>query len=178
MKQLRMLTHLPEDVAYDQMASPVGTLTLIANSQGLHAVLWDIDYSHLPYKKIINQFSYSQNNNIIIETKKQLTEYFDHKRKTFDLPLAINGTDFQIQAWEQLRKIPYATTISYAEQAARMGNKNKARAAGMANGRNPISIIIPCHRVIGANGDLVGFGGGIDKKAYLLNLENQKESLK
>ena len=116
----------------------------------------------------------SKNEQTIIQTKKQLTEYFQNKRKTFDLPLVLNGTEFQIQAWNQLLKIPYATTMCYAEQAEKIGNRNKARAVGMANGLNPISIIIPCHRVIGSNGKLVGFGGGIEKKAYLLNLEKTK----
>ena len=83
----------------------------------------------------------------------------------------IQGTDFQIQVWNELLKIPYAQTISYAEQAEKIGDKNKARAVGMANGQNPIPIIIPCHRVIGSNGHLIGFGGGLDKKAYLLKLE-------
>ena len=87
------------------------------------------------------------------------------------MPLVINGTDFQIQAWKQLLKIPYATTITYSQQAEKVGNKNKARAVGLANGLNPIPIIIPCHRVIGSNGRLVGFGGGLEKKACLLKLE-------
>jgi methylated-DNA-[protein]-cysteine S-methyltransferase len=113
----------------------------------------------------------SRYDKIIVQTKKQLTEYFQGKRKFFDVPLAPHGTDFQMKAWQQLLKIPYASTISYAEQAEKMGNKNKARAVGRANGSNPISIIIPCHRVIGSNGHLVGFGGGLDKKAYLLALE-------
>ena len=87
------------------------------------------------------------------------------------MPLSPQGTPFQIQAWQQLSAIPYAETISYGEQAKRLGDKNKSRAVGMANGCNPISIIIPCHRVIGSNGKLVGFAGGLDKKSYLLNLE-------
>lgn len=107
----------------------------------------------------------------IIKTKQQLNEYFDGKREMFNIPLAINGTDFQKQAWQELQKIPYGETISYGEQAQRIGDRKKARAMGMANGRNPISIIIPCHRVIGANGSLTGFGGGIDRKAYLLEME-------
>ncbi|MCP4494344.1 MAG: methylated-DNA--[protein]-cysteine S-methyltransferase [Gammaproteobacteria bacterium] len=100
-----------------------------------------------------------------------LTMPFSGKRKVFDLPLVINGTHFQTQAWQQLLKIPYGQTITYGEQAKRMGDKNKARAVGMANGYNPISIVIPCHRVIGSNGKLVGFGGGIERKALLLQLE-------
>lgn len=112
-------------------------------------------------------------NKLSQKTKKQLNEYFQGKRKIFDLPLVYNGTEFQIQTWKQLIKIPYAKTISYAEQAERIGNKNKARAVGLANGLNPISIIIPCHRVIGSNGHLVGFGGGLEKKSFLLKLEQK-----
>ncbi|HSX10575.1 MAG TPA: methylated-DNA--[protein]-cysteine S-methyltransferase [Chlamydiales bacterium] len=152
---------------YDEMHSPVGKLTLVSSPKGLHAILWD----HPKYEKIIRNLTLSEHDKILVQTKKQLNEYFQGKRKAFDLPLVINGTDFQIQAWDQLLKIPYGTTISYGEQAERMGNKNKARAVGMANGLNPISIVVPCHRVVGSNGHLVGFGGGLDKKAYLLRLE-------
>ena len=175
MKKIRTLKFLPEDATYDEMNSPVGTLTIIANSQRLHAVLWDTDRKNSLYQPMIDNIPQSKNQKTIIQTKKQLTEYFQGKRKTFDLPLVINGTDFQIQAWEQLRKIPYSTTLTYAEQAERIGSKNKARAVGMANGRNPISIIIPCHRVIGSNGNLVGFGGGLQNKTYLLKLEQKNQ---
>jgi len=95
------------------------------------------------------------------------------QRHVFDLPLVLKGTDFQIQTWKQLLNIPYGQTISYTEQAGKIGDRNKARAVGMANGLNPILIIIPCHRVIGSSGHLVGFGGGLDKKAYLLKLEQK-----
>jgi methylated-DNA-[protein]-cysteine S-methyltransferase len=120
---------------------------------------------------IVDNLFRSENEKTITQTKKQLNEYFEGKRKKFDLPLVMSGTDFQIQVWKQLIRIPYAKTITYAEQAERMGNKSKARAVGLANGLNPISIIVPCHRVIGSNGELVGFAGGLDKKAFLLKLE-------
>jgi methylated-DNA-[protein]-cysteine S-methyltransferase len=105
------------------------------------------------------------------EAKKQLTEYFEGRRRKFDLDLAPEGTAFQLAAWRQLRKIPYGRTISYGEQAKRMGSPKASRAVGAANGRNPISIIVPCHRVIGADGRLTGFGGGIGLKRKLLELE-------
>jgi len=105
------------------------------------------------------------------EVKKQLGEYFSGKRKTFDLKLAPEGTPFQLAAWKQLRRIPYGKTISYGEQARRMGNPKAARAVGAANRENPISIIVPCHRVIGADGKLTGYGGGLGKKKRLLDLE-------
>ena len=105
------------------------------------------------------------------EVKKQLAEYFRGKRRKFDLKLAPEGTPFQLAAWRQLRRIPYGKTISYGEQASRIGNPKAARAVGAANGENPISIIVPCHRVIGADGRLTGFGGGLGKKKKLLELE-------
>ena len=171
MKIIRGLRCLPKDATYDEINSPVGELIIITTQQGLHAILWDVDRENPQYKKIINGICKSKNEKIIVQTKKQLAEYFQGKRKKFDLPLVLNGTNFQMQAWKQLLKIPYATTISYAAQAEKVGNKNKARAVGLANGLNPIPIIIPCHRVIGSNGQLVGFGGGIEKKVYLLQLE-------
>lgn len=171
MKIKSTLQLLPADATYDRMNSPVGELLIIASLKGLHAVVWDIISDHPIAAEAIRLLKQVKNSNIITETKKQLTEYFAGKRKIFDLPLSPQGTAFQIQAWQQLSAIPYAETISYGEQAKRLGDKNKSRAVGMANGCNPISIIIPCHRVIGSNGKLVGFAGGLDKKSYLLNLE-------
>ena len=178
MKKTSVLQTLPKGATVDEMNSPVGKLTIITSTKGLHAILWDIDRKNKKYEKTINGLVQSKNEKTIVRTKKQLAQYFKGKRKIFNLPLVLNGTDFQIQAWRQLLKIPYATTISYAEQAEKIGNKNKARAVGMANGRNPISIVVPCHRVIGSNGHLVGFGGGLDKKDYLLKLEKNKNALK
>jgi methylated-DNA-[protein]-cysteine S-methyltransferase len=169
--KVRGIRFITTDATYDDVESPVGKLTIIASDEGLHAILWDNDLQDLKYSTVIANLKRSKDNPIIIETKKQLNEYFQGKRKKFDLPIKLGGTDFQIQAWEQLLQIPYAETISYKTQAERIGDKNKARAVGMANGKNPISIIIPCHRVVGSNGALVGFGGGLDKKDYLLKLE-------
>lgn len=162
---------LPEGISYDSMDSPVGELVIVASSQALHAILWDVILEHPVAAGAVRQLKKTESTNVITKTKKQLMEYFAGKRKIFDLPLSPQGTAFQLQAWQQLRAIPYGHTISYGEQAQRLGNKNKSRAVGMANGCNPISIIIPCHRVIGSNGKLVGFAGGLDKKAYLLDLE-------
>ncbi|MDO8953316.1 MAG: methylated-DNA--[protein]-cysteine S-methyltransferase [Gammaproteobacteria bacterium] len=166
---------LPKSSTFDEMDSPVGRLTIISSAEGLHAILWDSDRHSLRYEKTISDLIRSRDETTIVQTKEQLAEYFEGKRKIFDLPLIFNGTDFQIQAWKQLLRIPYAKTISYAEQAVEIGNKNKARAVGMANGLNPISIIVPCHRVIGSKGNLVGFGGGLDKKAFLLRLESEHQ---
>ena len=172
MKTMRALKFLPESSTYDTLDSPVGELTIITSPAGLHAILWENDRKELD--KVTSLFPKSSEDKTIIKTKKQLAEYFAGKRKTFDLALVIKGTEFQNKCWQQLLKIPYGKTVSYGEQAEKVGNKNKARAVGMANGLNPISIVIPCHRVIGSSGHLVGFGGGLDKKDYLLKLEQTR----
>jgi methylated-DNA-[protein]-cysteine S-methyltransferase len=109
---------------------------------------------------------------LIKEAHKQIEEYLKGKRKSFDLPIAPSGTEFQQKVWKALKSIPYGKTKSYKDIAIAVGNEKACRAVGMANNRNPISIIIPCHRVIGKNGKLVGYGGGIDIKEYLLKLES------
>ncbi len=113
----------------------------------------------------------NRSHRILEMTVGQLTQYFKGKRITFDIPVAPKGTDFQMRVWQQLLKIPYGKHISYGEQAKRMGSPKAVRAVGGANGKNPIGIIIPCHRVIGASGHLTGFGGGLDIKRRLLTLE-------
>lgn len=107
------------------------------------------------------------------EAIRQLTEYFDGERQAFDLPLRLSGTEFQLLVLEELRRIPYGETTSYGAIAARIGRPKAVRAVGAANGRNPIPIIVPCHRVIGAGGDLTGFGGGLGTKEALLRLESE-----
>lgn len=104
----------------------------------------------------------------------QLVEYFAGKRTSFDVPVALRGTPFQLDVWNELRKIPYGHTISYAELAHRIGRPSAVRAVGAANGANPIPVIVPCHRVIGANGSLTGYGGGIERKQWLLALEGRR----
>ncbi len=159
-----------ETVLYKStMESPVGCLTIVANDGGIRAVLWPDDLKRVPLGDATEQ-----NDHPVIETTvTELSEYFEGDRKVFDVPLDPVGTEFQQSAWLALRSIPYGTTVSYGEQAERMGDKRKARAVGAANGRNPISIIVPCHRVIGAGGDLTGFAGGIDSKAWLLDHERR-----
>jgi len=128
--------------------------------------------SNILYKKdnLPNDFKTGETP-LIKKTAKQLDEYFDGKRKVFDLPIIMHGTDFQLKVWKALQKIPYGKTLSYLELAEKIGNKKACRAVGMANNRNPISIIVPCHRVIGKNGKLVGYAGGLELKQILLNLE-------
>jgi methylated-DNA-[protein]-cysteine S-methyltransferase len=111
---------------------------------------------------------------VLAEAWKQLKEYLNGARREFNLPLAPSGTEFMQRVWKALQEIPYGETRSYKEIAAAAGNSKACRAVGMANNRNPISIFIPCHRVIGANGDLIGYGGGLDKKIFLLELEKNR----
>jgi methylated-DNA-[protein]-cysteine S-methyltransferase len=110
---------------------------------------------------------------LLKEAAKQLTEYFEGRRKSFDLPLSPTGTEFQMKCWKALQEIPYGETRTYGEIAEKIGNPKACRAVGLSNNRNPISIVIPCHRVIGANGKLVGYAGGLNVKEYLLNLEKE-----
>ncbi|MDF1653872.1 MAG: methylated-DNA--[protein]-cysteine S-methyltransferase [Coxiellaceae bacterium] len=174
MKATRGIKNLPQDAVFSEMPSPVAPLTLVCSSKGLHAILWANDCEDTKCQSIVKNLKRDDNYPLIKTTKKQLHEYFQQKRTAFDLPLVFDGTVFQNKAWQQLAKIPYGETISYGEQARRMGDKNKARAVGMANGMNPIPIVVPCHRVIGSNGKLVGFGGGMDNKALLLNMEAKR----
>jgi methylated-DNA-[protein]-cysteine S-methyltransferase len=111
------------------------------------------------------------------EARRQLEAYFAGELRDFDLPLAPEGSEFQLRVWEQLRAIPYGETISYGELARRVGDPAAARAVGLANGRNPLPVIVPCHRVIGADGSLTGFGGGLERKRRLLELEAGVASL-
>ncbi|MBS2011620.1 MAG: methylated-DNA--[protein]-cysteine S-methyltransferase [Deltaproteobacteria bacterium] len=162
----RAFENLPSDAVYDTLDSPVGRLTLVASGEGLHALAWarDGDDVELVARR-------SPRHPVLASARAQLREYFARKRRAFDLPLAPRGTAFQLRAWRELSKIPYGTTISYGEQARRVGDARKARAVGTANGSNPLSIIVPCHRVIASTGALTGFGGGLANKRYLLDLE-------
>ena len=155
------------------MKSPVGELTLVANDKGLAAVLWENDN---PDRIRLGTVSEDKNNLFLVETEKQLTEYFEGKRKSFSVALDFKGTEFQKEVWKALLTIPFGETRSYGQIANQIGNAKAVRAVGAANGKNPISIIAPCHRVIGANGKLTGFAGGLEMKAVLLELENKKSA--
>jgi methylated-DNA-[protein]-cysteine S-methyltransferase len=150
--------------------SPVGPLTIVATDRGLRAILWPDDD---PARVRLDIPIERSDHHVISMTVSQLTEYFDGERTDFDVPLDPVGTEFQRAAWDALRSIPYGTTVSYGEQAERMGDRRKARAVGAANGRNPISIVVPCHRVVGADGALTGFAGGTDTKAWLIAHERR-----
>jgi len=170
---LKMMERLPAGCAFSAMKSPVGTLSLIASDTGLRAVLFENDRVEKECGEIIGALKVSDRHPILAETRKQLAEYFALRRSKFDLPLIMDGTPFQKLAWKALLTIPYGKTISYGEQARRLGSPAKARAVGGANSRNPISIIVPCHRVIGKSGALTGFGGGLGTKKFLLELEKK-----
>lgn len=151
--------------------SPVGPLTIVASDDGVRAVLWPDDD---PRRVRLDDATDDPDHPIVAEAVRQLEEYFDGTRTEFDVPIDPVGTDFQRVAWRALQTIPYGTTVTYGEQAERIGDRRKARAVGAANGRNPISIIVPCHRVVGAGGGLTGFAGGVATKAWLLDHERHQ----
>ena len=140
--------------------TPVGTLTIVAGDSGLAAVLFGSEPG-----------AAEEPHPVIAATARQLREYFDGERRAFDLPLELSGTPFQRRAWLALADVPYGTTRSYGEQARRLGAPGAARAVGAANGRNPLPIVLPCHRLVGADGSLTGYGGGLEIKRALLDLE-------
>jgi len=151
-------------------ASPVGVLTLVASDVGLRAVLWEHERPARVPLPVVGATD-DHDHPVLRAAVVQLGEYFAGGRQRFDLPLDLDGTPFQQAAWLALERIPYGTTVSYGEQAAHLGDRRKARAVGAAIGRNPLSIVLPCHRVIGRDGALTGFAGGLDAKRALLSLE-------
>jgi methylated-DNA-[protein]-cysteine S-methyltransferase len=155
-------------LAYKLMKSPVGELKLIASDEGLVAVLWENDG---PPRVRVGEMVEDGRHPVLVETERQLGEYFAGERREFSVPLDMRGTAFQRDVWRALLEIPFGETRSYLDLAKRLGNRNATRAVGAANGRNPLSILVPCHRVIGTSGKLTGFAGGLDVKARLLGLE-------
>ncbi|KAA8731703.1 methylated-DNA--[protein]-cysteine S-methyltransferase [Acinetobacter qingfengensis] len=158
------------EIYHQIIASPVGALHLYASTQHLLGILWGNEQPKwlLQAKKI-----HVQPNVILQKTQNQLTEYFDRKRHTFDLPLLLQGTVFQKTVWDSLQNIPFGETYSYLQIAQFIDHPKAVRAVGAAIGKNPISIIVPCHRVIGTNGKLTGFAGGLENKKILLDIEQQ-----
>lgn len=151
------------------VASPVGDLTLVASGKGLVAILWEGDR---PERVPLGAMAEVAEHPVLDEAQRQLGEYFAGTLQRFDLPLDFRGTAFQKSVWAALLTIPFGETRSYGEIAAQLGRPSASRAVGAANGRNPISIVAPCHRVIGSTGKLTGFAGGLEAKAYLLGLEH------
>lgn len=154
--------------AFKTIRSPVGELTLVADTNSLAAILWENDR---PGRVRLGPLVADAEHPILVETERQLGEYFAGKRRTFDVPLSFSGSDFQTRVWRALLTIPFGETRSYGEIARQVGKPGASRAVGAANGRNPISIVAPCHRVVGSTGKLTGFAGGLDAKSYLLDLE-------
>lgn len=148
--------------------SPVGQLTLVAGDTGLVAILWPDDS---PRRVKLAPATEAPDHPVLVETATQLAAYFAGTLTRFDLPIEFRGTDFQKDVWAALLTIPFGETRSYADIARQIGRPSAVRAVGSANGRNPISIVAPCHRVVGSNGALTGFAGGLDAKRYLLTLE-------
>lgn len=156
-------------VYFTTIESPVGPLLLAGDSNALHSVSFESSK-----RAARPQAEWKQNGAAFTEVSLQLRAYFRGELKEFALPLAMEGTEFQLRVWNALRTIPYGETISYAQLASRIGNPKAVRAVGLANGSNPIPIIIPCHRVIGSDGSLTGFGGGLSTKQKLLDLESKQ----
>jgi methylated-DNA-[protein]-cysteine S-methyltransferase len=155
-------------LSYKTIASPVGALKLVASDIGLVAILWENDD---PARVRLGTMAEDAEHPVLVRTEEQLREYFAGSRRHFDVPLDFRGTDFQKRVWARLLAIPFGETRSYGAIAAELDRPAASRAVGAANGRNPISIIAPCHRVVGSNGKLTGFAGGLEAKAYLLGLE-------
>ena len=155
-------------LAYKIIPSPVGKLKLVASNQGLVAILWENDN---PRRVPLEELVANDEHPILLKVERQLGEYFAGKKKAFSVPLDMRGTRFQKDVWEALLAIPYGETRSYGQLAKQLQKPRAARAVGAANGRNPLSIVVPCHRLLGASGKLTGFAGGLDAKARLLALE-------
>ncbi len=148
---------------------PFGELTVVASDKGVRYITFENDAHPKSYQNmsVIDDASHP----VVARTVAQLHEYIKGTRRTFDVPLDLVGTEFQVQAWNALAKVPYGTTASYAQQAASIGRPKATRAIGAANGRNPVVVVLPCHRIVGADGSLTGFGGGLHVKKWLLDHE-------
>jgi methylated-DNA-[protein]-cysteine S-methyltransferase len=156
---------------YKMVDSPIGRLKLVASDEGLAGILWENDRARRVRLDIKTE---DNRHPVLVETERQLKEYFAGQRKEFAVKLDLAGTAFQRKVWSALLTIPFGETRSYGQIARQIGNPDAVRAVGAANGSNPVSIIAPCHRVIGSTGTLTGFAGGLDAKAYLLALEGAK----
>ena len=148
---------------------PFGELTVVASDKGVRYITFENDAHPKSFQNmsVMDDASHP----VVARTVAQLHEYIKGTRRTFDVPLDLVGTEFQVQAWSALAKVPYGTTASYAQQAASIGRPKATRAIGAANGRNPVVVVLPCHRIVGADGSLTGFGGGLPVKKWLLDHE-------
>jgi methylated-DNA-[protein]-cysteine S-methyltransferase len=162
----------PETLFYTTIDSPIGELLLLGDGHVLRGL-----YMQGGRKPIAIDPTWERDEEPFASVTSQLEEYFSGHRDTFDVPLQMRGTPFERRVWGALQEIPYGETTSYGELASRIGQPTGARAVGLANGRNPIAVIVPCHRVIGANGSLTGYGGGLERKRILLELEHGQSQL-
>jgi methylated-DNA-[protein]-cysteine S-methyltransferase len=149
--------------------APFGVLTVVGSDLGIRYVMFNNDAHPKPLERL--HISETEIHDSVNDAVTQLQEYCDGSRRDFDLPLDLQGTEFQVAAWRALADIPYGHTASYGQQAASIGRPKAVRAIGGANGRNPVAIVLPCHRIVGADGSLTGFGGGIEVKKWLLDHE-------
>jgi methylated-DNA-[protein]-cysteine S-methyltransferase len=157
---------------YTTIASPIGELLLVGDGSRLCGLHMQDGPGPLPVDP-----QWEPDSDAFAAIEAQLGEYFSGQRTAFDATLLLDGTPFQLRVWSALQEIPYGATISYAELARRLGQPTASRAVGLANGRNPVSIIVPCHRVVGSNGSLTGYGGGLTRKRFLLDLESGQPTL-
>ena len=167
MLDLQILKQLPQETVWENVSSPLGLLTVLASDDGVHAIAFESDRTE---QAKIN-FPRAVNHLIINAAVEQLAMYFDGKLKIFDLPLDWRGTNFQKRVWKLLLEIPFGETRTYGDIARALGNAGASQAVGAANGKNPVAIVVPCHRVIGTSGHLTGYAGGIERKRFLLTHE-------
>ena len=172
LKSMKTTNDKQTTYSYKTIKSPVGRLKLIASQRGLAAILWENDD---PKRVWLAPLVEDENHPVLRKAERQLNDYFAGKLEKFSLRFDFAGTEFQKKVWRALAAIPFGETRSYGEIARQIGRPKAVRAVGAANGRNPISIIVPCHRVIGSNGKLTGFAGGLEAKAFLLKTESEKE---
>jgi methylated-DNA-[protein]-cysteine S-methyltransferase len=155
-----------DEMLYTTIESPIGDLLLVGDGRTLHR----LNMQNGRHPVAIDR-RWERADEPAADVRRQLTDYFAGERQTFELPLTLSGNSFEMRVWSELRAIPYGETISYGELAKRIGEPTAARAVGVANARNPVAVIVPCHRVIGADGSLTGYGGGLQRKRFLLDLE-------
>jgi methylated-DNA-[protein]-cysteine S-methyltransferase len=166
---MRRIVEAPTDPSSILIESPVGGLVISASERGIRELAFQS--SEYPGRDVTSSKRHAVIATLLAGARQQLREYFEGTRTEFELPLDLIGTDFQKRVWRRLCQIPFGTTMSYGQLAAALGDPKSARAVGLANGKNPVAIIVPCHRVIGADGSLTGFGGGLDVKRKLLDHE-------
>jgi methylated-DNA-[protein]-cysteine S-methyltransferase len=157
-------------LAYKTIDSPVGKLKLVASDKGLVAVLWE---KEKPNRVRVGEVEKKEAHPVLIKAERQIAEYFAGKRRSFSVRIDMQGTTFQKKVWDALLAIPFGETRTYGDLARRLGRPHAARAVGSASGKNPLSIIVPCHRLVGSTGKLTGFAGGLDAKTRLLELERR-----